>query len=158
MSPPRGWRRLIGDRCPDPYRAKTGQPLTDDGPVRGLPLGGLGTGSIGRDHDGRFSRWHLAPGGYRREVSAGSWLGLQVAGEGRPVALVAAGGETRPAGLAPAAGPVGEYEALFPFAWYRHRAAECECLLDDLGNPGGGTPGHLPPSRTHAGSAAPRRQ
>src|SRR5207253_3092118 len=85
-----------------------------------LLLGGLGTGSIGRDHDGRFSRWHLAPGGYLAEVSPGSWLGLQVAGEGPPVALVAAGSGTRPAGLAPPAGPVGEYEALFPFAWYRY--------------------------------------
>jgi non-lysosomal glucosylceramidase len=116
-----GWRRPIGERHPDPYRAKAGQPLTDDGPVRGIPLGGLGTGSIGRDHDGRFARSHLSPGDYRSEASPGSWLGLQVTGEGPPVALVAAGCETRPTGLAPAAGPVGEYEALFPFAWYRYR-------------------------------------
>jgi len=65
----RGWRRLIGARHPDPFTAKPDQQLTDDGPVQGLPLGGLGTGSIGRDHDGGFSRWHLAPGRYRYRPS-----------------------------------------------------------------------------------------
>ena len=136
--PPAGWRRAIGDRHPDPFRAKTvPDPLTDDGPVQGLPLGGLGTGSIGRDHDGRFSRWHLVPGHARYRPAAGSWLGIELAGtpsgpdvppppasgggSSGPLALVAAGTETRPAGLAPAAGPVGEYEALFPFARYRYR-------------------------------------
>jgi len=118
----RGWRRPIGARHPDPFLAKPGQELTDDGAVQGLPLGGLGTGSIGRDHDGRFARWHLAPGHHRYQQSEGSWLGLELTdGGGRPLALVDPGGRTRPDGLAPPEGPVGEYEALFPFAWYRYR-------------------------------------
>jgi non-lysosomal glucosylceramidase len=123
----RGWRRLIGARHPDPFTAKPDQQLTDDGPVQGVPLGGLGTGSIGRDHDGGFSRWHLAPGRYRYRPSPGSWLGVELAGGGPPVALVTPGSETRPAGLAPPAGlvasigSIGEYEALFPFAWHRYR-------------------------------------
>jgi non-lysosomal glucosylceramidase len=116
-----GWRRPIGARHPDPFRAKPGQDLTDDGAVQGLPLGGLGTGSIGRDHDGRFARWHLAPGRHRYQQSDGSWLGLELTGGGPPLALVDPGGRTRPDGLAPPEGPVGEYEALFPFAWYRYR-------------------------------------
>jgi non-lysosomal glucosylceramidase len=120
----RGWRRPIGARHPNPFVAKPDQDLTDDGAVQGLPLGGLGTGSIGRDHDGRFARWHLAAGHYRYQPAPGSWLGVELAGEGGPVALVAPGTETRPAGLAPnfdEGAPVGEYEALFPFAWYRYR-------------------------------------
>jgi non-lysosomal glucosylceramidase len=123
----RGWRRQIGARHPNPFTAKPDQQLTDDGAVQGLPLGGLGTGSIGRDHDGRFSRWHLAPGRYRYRPSPGSWLGVELAGGGAPVALVTPGSETRPAGLAPPAGlvasigSIGEYEALFPFAWHRYR-------------------------------------
>jgi len=75
------WRRRVGDILADPYRASFQEPLTDDGAVRGLPLGGLGTGSIGRDHEGRFSRWHLTPGGYRFQHSPGSWLAVQWSGE-----------------------------------------------------------------------------
>lgn len=121
----RGWRRPIGVRHPDPFTAKPDQELTDDGPVQGLPLGGLGTGSIGRDHDGRFARWNLTPGHHRHRPSPGSWLGVELAGEGGRLALVPPGCETRPGGLAPAAPDgseaVGEYEALFPFAWHRYR-------------------------------------
>jgi non-lysosomal glucosylceramidase len=112
-----GWRRRVGDVLADPYRSSHAEPLTDDGPVRGLPLGGLGTGSIGRDHEGRFSRWHLTPGGYRFHPSPGSWIGVQWEGEA-PRALVGPGVELRPRGLAPAAAP-GEYEALFPVGRFR---------------------------------------
>jgi len=130
----RGWRRSIGARHPNPFTAKPDQDLTDDGPIQGLPMGGLGTGSIGRDHDGRFARWNLSPGHHRYGPSAGSWLAVELAGEGGPVALVPPGTETRPANLAPPAGPagsngshgvpasIGEYEALFPFAWHRYRS------------------------------------
>src|SRR6266700_2257175 len=101
---PVGIRGFIGQRSPDPFRATDEpEPLTDDGPVQGLPLGGLGTGSIGRDHDGRFARWHLVPGAHRYEPSPGSWLGVDVAGEPGPLALLAHGTETRPLGLAPVA-------------------------------------------------------
>lgn len=129
----RGWRRLIGDRHPNPFLAKPDQDLTDHGPVQGLPMGGLGTGSIGRDHDGRFSRWHLSAGHHRYEPAPGSWIAVEVEGEGGPVALLPPGAETRPAELTPSAGPaasngshgtpvsIGEYEALFPFAWHRYR-------------------------------------
>jgi len=128
----RGWRRSIGARHPNPFTAKPDQDLTDDGPIQGLPLGGLGTGSIGRDHDGRFARWNLSPGHHRYGHSLGSWLALELTGEGGPLALLPPGTETRPAGLAPqgvpagsngahAAPPIGEYEALFPFAWHRYR-------------------------------------
>jgi non-lysosomal glucosylceramidase len=113
------WTRRIGDAPSDPYLAKTGQPLVDDGACRGLPLGGLGTGSIGRDFDGRLSRWHLTPGVYRHQVSPGSWVAVQWEGAA-PAALAAPGVQTRPDGLGPLPGE-GRYEALFPFAWYRFR-------------------------------------
>ena len=112
-----GWKRRIGDRVAGPYRARPGQGLIDDGSCRGLPLGGLGTGSIGRDFDGRFSRWHLTPGAYRHEVSPGSWVAVQW-GSTEPVVLAAPDVRTRPGPLARSPGG-GEYEALFPFAWYR---------------------------------------
>jgi non-lysosomal glucosylceramidase len=115
----RGWTRRIGDAPADPYRAKPDQSLVDDGPCRGLPLGGLGTGSIGRDFDGRLSRWHLTPGAYRHHVSPGTWVAVQWA-RAEPAVLAAPGVRTRPDGLARWPGE-GEYEALFPFAWYRFR-------------------------------------
>ena len=114
-----GWTRRIGDHLADPYRAQPAQSLIDDGQCRGLPLGGLGTGSIGRDFDGRFSRWHLTPGAYRHQVSPGSWVAFQRPNSG-PVVLAAPSVRTRPGGLARSAG-AGEYDALFPFAWYRFR-------------------------------------
>jgi non-lysosomal glucosylceramidase len=123
----RGWRRPIGARHLHPFTAKPGQQLSDDGAVQGLPLGGLGTGSIGRDHDGRFARWHLSPGRYRFRPSPGSWIAVERTGGEGPLALVTPGAEIRPAGLAPQAaataalGSIGEYEALFPFAWHRYR-------------------------------------
>ena len=116
-----GWRRGIGDRLADPYRARPEEPLIDDGACRGLPLGGLGTGSIGRDFDGAFSRWHLSPGDYRYEVSPGSWLAVQWEGA-KPELLAAPDVRTRPEALARWCGG-GEYEALFPFAWYRFHQA-----------------------------------
>ncbi len=36
--------------------------MIDDGPWAGVPIGGLGTGSIGRTHRGDFARWHLEVG------------------------------------------------------------------------------------------------
>lgn len=46
---------------PEPrFTAKEGS--HDDGPGHGMFLGGLGTPALSRDLEGRFSRWHLAPG------------------------------------------------------------------------------------------------
>src|SRR5262252_1116913 len=116
-----GWKRGIGDRLADPYRARPEEPLMDEGACRGLPLGGLGTGSIGRGLDGAFSRWHLTPGDYRYEVSPGSWVAVQWEGT-KPEVLAAPNVRPRPEALARSCGG-GEYEALFPFAWYRFHQA-----------------------------------
>jgi len=42
--------------------------MIDDGPFQGLPLGGFGTGSIGRTYQGDFARWHLDIGRHRYEL------------------------------------------------------------------------------------------
>ena len=116
-----GWRRRIGDLPVDPYRATPEEPLIDDGACRGLPLGGLGTGSIGRGLDGAFSGWHLTPGAYRHEVSPGSWVAVQWGSE-QPQVLAAPNVRTRPEALTRRCSG-GEYEALFPFSWYRFQQA-----------------------------------
>jgi len=112
-----GWKRRIGDLPADPFRATPEEPLLDDGACRGLPLGGLGAGSIGRGLDGAFSGWHLTPGAYRHELSPGSWAAVQWGGE-KPEVLAAPNVRTRPEALTRRSGG-GEYEALFPFSWYR---------------------------------------
>ena len=40
-------------------------PMIDDGPTGGVPIGGIGAGSIGRTCDGDFARWHLRVGSHR---------------------------------------------------------------------------------------------
>lgn len=51
---------------PDAFRPCGG--AHDDGPFCGLSLGGIGTGTIGRDLHGHFSRWHLQPGYHRTDA------------------------------------------------------------------------------------------
>ena len=56
------WRRPMGEPCPDAGHPRVPPPMIDDGPWGGVPIGGLGTGSIGRTHRGDFARWHLEVG------------------------------------------------------------------------------------------------
>ena len=59
-------------------------PLVDDGPWGGVPLGGLGAGSIGRTHRGDFARWHLEVGRHRFETIPADQFSVFVArGEDR---------------------------------------------------------------------------
>src|SRR5262245_16290366 len=61
------WSRGMGvpfDGAGHPYEGST---KIDDGPWTGLPLGGLGSGSIGRTYRGDFARWHLDLGTHRFE-------------------------------------------------------------------------------------------
>jgi non-lysosomal glucosylceramidase len=96
--------------------------MIDDGEWAGVPIGGLGAGSIGLTHRGDFARWHLRVGQHRF---------LPVAADGFALAL-RAGDETWAgplvAGTAPtipAFGPAlpegaGTYHALFPRAWFAY--------------------------------------
>ena len=53
------------------------QPL-DDGYNQGLPIGGLGAGSIGRSYTGDFSRWHLRIGRHEYEPSLPNQFHLRI--------------------------------------------------------------------------------
>ena len=46
--------------------------MIDDGPWAGVPIGGIGAGSIGRTQRGDFARWHLDVGRHRFESTAAS--------------------------------------------------------------------------------------
>jgi len=115
------WRRPIGEPCPDVGRPRVDVPMIDDGEWAGVPIGGLGTGSIGRTFRGDFARWHLDVGRHRFEPVFADGFSLFVGrADGSTQATVLA---VRPPGDdLPAWGwdlPVGggTYHALFPRAW-----------------------------------------
>jgi len=128
--PRQAWRRGIGVPCPDVGHSRVDQAMVDDGEWAGVPIGGLGTGSMGRTFRGDAARWHLEVGQHRFEPVAADGFSLYVGpafgasdiqappdGVGRATVLSA----LRPAEL-PAWGwdlPIGggTYHALFPRAW-----------------------------------------
>jgi non-lysosomal glucosylceramidase len=116
------WRRGIGVPCPGVGRPRVHTPMIDDGEWAGIPMGGLGTGSIGRTYRGDAARWHLSVGRHRFEPVPADGFALYVGrpdGSSRATVLSA----HRPDdGVLPAWGwdlPVGAgtYHALFPRAW-----------------------------------------
>jgi non-lysosomal glucosylceramidase len=118
--PAAAWSRPLGEGYEPAPRPRVDQPLVDDGPWAGAPLGGMGAGSIGRTQRGDFARWHLDVGRHRFESIAASQFSLFVSDGSSSSAHVLS--TVRPDSL-PGWGfdlPVGagSYHALFPFAWY----------------------------------------
>ena len=119
--PAAAWSRALGEGYEPAPRPRVDQPLIDDGPWAGAPIGGIGAGSIGRTQRGDFARWHLDVGRHRFESIAASQLSLFVASPGvAPRAHVLS--TIRPDGL-PTWGfdlptGAGAYHALYPYAWY----------------------------------------
>jgi non-lysosomal glucosylceramidase len=103
--------------------ARVGRPrvagIIDDGEFAGVPIGGLGTGSIGPTSRGDVARWHLEVGTHRHEPVAADAFSLFVRGPDGARATVLSAlrpdvlpdwGWTLPVGR-------GTYHALFPRAW-----------------------------------------
>ncbi len=117
--PRAAWQRGIGVPCDDVGHPRVDGPILDDGEFSGVPIGGLGTGSIGRTYRGDVARWHLEVGKHRHEPVAADGFSLFVAGpDGARATVLSA---LRPAELPdwgwtlPVGG--GTYHALFPRAW-----------------------------------------
>ena len=116
------WRRGIGIPCASVGRPRVASPMIDDGEWAGVPIGGMGTGSIGRTFRGDVARWHLEVGRHRFEPVPADGFALFVSradGTSRATMLSAL---RPPDGVLPAWGwdlPVGggTYHALFPRAW-----------------------------------------
>lgn len=114
------WTRPIGEPCPDASRPHVQTPMIDDGPWGGVPIGGLGAGSIGRTHRGDAARWHLEVGKHAFGTVPADTFSVYVGGpNGDRRATVLS--TIRPATLPdwewtlPVGG--GTYHALFPRAW-----------------------------------------
>ena len=93
------------------------------GPIQGVPLGGLGGGSVTRGWRGDFTRWQMRPGVYRYGAVPADQFSVCVIPEaGRPTARVLYPG--RPAGARVLSAwdwgmdaGCATYFALFPRAW-----------------------------------------
>ncbi|MBI2939142.1 MAG: glucosylceramidase [Chloroflexi bacterium] len=119
---PIAWTRAIGEPFLTPWRLAPGQEhQIDDGYWQGLPLGGLGSGSIGRTYRGDFARWHLDVGRHRYRPADANHFAVRVS-DGRTTRAttlttwrptdVLSGWEWHyPAGH-------GYYQALFPQAYF----------------------------------------
>jgi len=114
------WSRGIGQPFDEAGHPYPDSPTPDDGPWAGLPLGGLGAGSIGRTYRGDFARWQLNLGSTRFEslpanqfsvfVAQGSQTQAHVLSPLRPQILPEWNWDMPPG--------AGTYSALFPKAWY----------------------------------------
>ena len=119
--PADAWRRGIGVPCPEVGRPRVDSPMVDDGEWAGVPIGGLGSGSIGRTYRGDFARWHLEVGRHVFRPSPVDGFTIHVGGvggeQGRTTLLSALRPATLPSTIAALAPGQGTYHGLFPRAW-----------------------------------------
>jgi non-lysosomal glucosylceramidase len=130
---PCAWRRPIGLPYdgPETSRQDVDPPLIDDGPWGGVPLGGLGAGSIGRTQRGDFARWHLDVGRHRFETVPADQFSVYVArGEAHSAHVLST---IRPEALRSwnwdLPEGAGTYHGLFPYAWFEYDWAELPIRL-----------------------------
>ncbi|HEY3524397.1 MAG TPA: non-lysosomal glucosylceramidase [Candidatus Limnocylindrales bacterium] len=127
------WSRRIGLPCPDVGHPRVSVPMIDDGEWAGVPLGGLGAGSIGPTFRGDVARWHLEVGGHRFAPLAACAFSVAVldpTGETRPTATMLSALEADDLPGWPRL-PVGggTYRALFPRAWMSFEPSELPVRL-----------------------------
>jgi non-lysosomal glucosylceramidase len=116
------WQRPIGLPCPDLGHPRVDQPMVDDGEWAGVPLGGLGAGSIGPTFRGDVARWHLDVGRHVFAPIAACGFSVAVLDPGAPGHGQATVLSTLRPGALEGWGwnlPIGAgtYHALFPRAW-----------------------------------------
>lgn len=92
------------------------------GPIQGVPLGGIGGGTVTRGWRGDFARWQLQPGCYTYGAVPADQFSVSVRREGKPAqARVLYPGRPGPAVLGGwewgMEGACATYHALFPRAW-----------------------------------------
>lgn len=85
--PPQAWTwPMTGE--PDVVTKPVFPGLSDGGHWQGLPLGGFGTGGIGRNYRGSFGRWTLKAGALKHFCHPANMFAVRVAaGDTEPVAF-----------------------------------------------------------------------
>lgn len=118
--PPSAWQRPIGLGWDRPYTASQ----NDDGAWHGMPLGGLGSGCIGRSPNGNFNLWHLDGGEhiFRNLPACQFSIYEQVEGETPKVYALSThppqDGSLSRWSWYPQGG--GTYHALYPRSWFKY--------------------------------------
>ena len=115
------WSRGIGVPHTQTGKPKTSYWIIDDKEWGGVPLGGLGAGSIGRTYRGDFARWHLEIGKHKFETIYTNQFSVFVSQHGDSEAHVLSPLKASDAKLnwnwdMPVG--AGTYYGLFPKAWY----------------------------------------
>ena len=127
------WRRGIGVPCAEVGHPRVATPMIDDGEWAGVPIGGLGTGSIGRTYRGDFARWHLEVGSHAFRPSPVDGFTIHVGGIDAAPARTTLLAALRPPDLPPSIHVLepgqGTYHALFPRAWQTFEPAELGVAL-----------------------------
>jgi non-lysosomal glucosylceramidase len=102
--------------------------MIDDGEWAGVPIGGLGTGSIGRTYRGDFARWHLEVGSHAFRPSPVDGFTIHVGAADGEAARTTHLAALRPDDLPPPIDALapgqGTYHALFPRAWQTFTSEE----------------------------------
>ena len=94
--------------------------MIDDGPWGGVPIGGIGAGSIGRTQRGDFARWHLRVGEHRFASEPLDGFAVWADDGTGPRAVVLRTTQPPPGWGSPLAVGTGTYHALFPRAWFEY--------------------------------------
>lgn len=94
----------------------------DPGPVMGVPLGGIGGGTVTRGWRGDFVRWQLRPGMYEYQSAAANQFSVRVQREGQPLKATVLNPHMPESGLLHGwgwnlTGKRSTYHALYPRAW-----------------------------------------
>ena len=136
--PPQTWQRPIGFGWDKPYHVRYASNL-DDGPWHGAPLGGFGSGCMGRSPRGDFNLWHLNGGDHVFRSLPACQFSVFEQPEGQGAQAYALCTEAPTDGNLsrwhwyPASTPersTGTYHALYPRSWYEYRnvfQAEITC-------------------------------
>ncbi len=119
--PAAAWTRPLGMPVVRPGVKSDVHPMIDDGPYQGVPLGGIGAGTIGRTFRGDFASWNLETGIHRYGTVVPDQFSLYVEQDGQSSAHVLSTLRSPnvlhdwawdyPVGA-------GDYYALYPRAWF----------------------------------------
>jgi non-lysosomal glucosylceramidase len=119
--PAAAWSHPLGVGYEGAGHPTESYPMIDDGPWAGVPIGGLGSGSIGRTQRGDFARWHLRVGTHvYRPVPAcqfSVYVGDPAASGGQAHVLSTLRPDALPTWGWDLPEGAGTYRALFPRAW-----------------------------------------
>ncbi|MBZ5514928.1 MAG: glucosylceramidase [Acidobacteriia bacterium] len=125
--PEAAWSRGIGESLDNPGVTKVRGNI-DEGYWQGVPLGGFGSGSIGRTYRGDFARWHLKTGVHKyQSIASNVFAAFEQSEGGPPQAVVLRAGKPEGAVALSAWNwsyptGAGKYYALFPKAWFDYES------------------------------------